>query len=80
MGGMGEWGGINITRHLLVNMGFGIFRFSILEICCLHNCLEEFDGEVSRKNKGVLERFLITWRLLKAIFSNTLRFQFIVKC
>ena len=46
MGGMGEWGdggwgdgggewgngGINITRHLLVNMGFWIFRFSILEI------------------------------------------------
>ena len=64
-----------------MNLGFRIFRFSILEIfyyskIILGNLVVRYRG---KNNKGVLERPWTKLMVLRAI-SSTVRFQFTVKC
>ena len=70
-----------IARHLLVNLFFWIFWFSILEISSfckilLEHMLVRYRGV---NNKGFLGRPWTKWRVLRAI-SSTLKFEFTVKC
>ena len=66
--------------HLLVNLGFWISRFPILDISFYFFQIHfgKSGGEISRNNnKGVLDRPWTKWRVLFAI-SSTLKFQFTV--
>ncbi len=69
------------TGLLLVNLGFWIFRFPILEIASFckivsKSMLVRYRGI---NNKGVLERPWTKWKVLRAI-SSTLKCQFTGKC
>ena len=67
------------SGHLLVNLGFWIFRFPMFDILCFRKIL--FGNLVARyrgqDNKVVLDRPCTKCRVSNAI-SSTLKFQFTV--